>query len=84
MYFFLQMESNTQTGSVSTGAPGEVQAHNTEPEKPGCTEEVPSWPKKRANAIIRAVADLKLLHESMNSSDPDEDAYDVFGRSVAM
>ena len=30
------------------------------------------------------MADLKLLHESINNSDPDEDAYDVFRRSAAM
>ena len=30
------------------------------------------------------MADLKSLHESINNFDPDEDANDVFGRSVAM
>ena len=44
--YFLQMESNTQTASVSTEAPGEVQAHTAEPEKPGCIEEALSQPKK--------------------------------------
>ena len=78
------MVSNTQTASVRTEAPSEVQAHNAEPEKPGCNEEALSQPKKRANTIIRAVADLKLLHKSINNSDPNKDAYDVFGRSVAM
>jgi hypothetical protein len=39
--------------------------------------------KKRANAILRAVAELKL-QESINTPDTNEDAYDVFRRSVAM
>jgi hypothetical protein len=43
-----------------------------------------SWPKKRANTVLRAVAELNSLQESINTPDTDEDAYDVFGRSVAM
>jgi hypothetical protein len=40
--------------------------------------------KNRANAFLRAVAELKSLQESINTPDTDEDAYGVFGRSVAM
>jgi hypothetical protein len=35
--------------------------------------------QKRANAVLRAVAELKSLQESINTSDTDEDAYDVLG-----
>jgi len=82
--YFLQMECNTQTTNVSTEASGKPQTRDPIPEKSDCMEKQPSRPKKRANAVLRAVAELKSLQESINTSDTDEDAYDVFGRSVAM
>jgi hypothetical protein len=79
------MECNTQTTNVSTEASGKPQTRDPIPEKLGCTEKEPSRPKtKRANAVLRAVAELKSLQESINTPDTDENAYDVFGRSVAM
>jgi hypothetical protein len=38
--------------------------------KPGCTDEIPSRPKKRSKAVSRATADLKSSHESFNNADP--------------
>jgi hypothetical protein len=78
------MECNTQTTNVSTSVSGKPQTRDPIPEKSGCTEKEPSRPKKRANAVLRAVVESKSLQESINTPDTDEDAYDVFGRSIAM
>jgi hypothetical protein len=59
--YFLQMECNTQTTNVSTEASGKPQTRDPIPEKSGCTEKEPSRPKKRAIAVLRAVAELKSL-----------------------
>jgi hypothetical protein len=73
------MECNTQTTNVSTEASDKPQTRDPIPAKSGCTEKEPSRPKKRANAVLRAVAELKSLQESINTSNTDEDAYGVLG-----
>jgi hypothetical protein len=75
---------NSEKKKHCTEASGKPQTRDPIPEKSGCMEKEPSRPKKRANAVLRAVAELKSLQESINTPDTDEDAYDVFGRSVAM
>jgi hypothetical protein len=40
------------------------------PEKSGCTEKEPPWPKNRANAVLRAVTELKPLQDSINTLIP--------------
>lgn len=40
--------------------------------------------KKRTAAVINAVADLKSIHDAINKSEPEEDSFDIFGKSVAM
>ncbi|KOB67403.1 Uncharacterized protein OBRU01_19870 [Operophtera brumata] len=44
----------------------------------------PSRPKKRPREIVKAIHDLKTMHDKVNAKEEEETPFDVFGKSVAM
>ena len=49
------------------------------------TQESNSKPIKKKNTALRAISELRALHEAVNSSvTPEEDNFDVFGKNIAM
>jgi len=69
---------------VSTGTTEEALT-NELPESQSFTTQLPSQTKKKRTAsVLSAVADLKSIHDSINKSEPEEDSFDIFGKSVAM
>lgn len=58
---------------------------NELPESQSFTTQLPSQTKKKRTAsVLSAVADLKSIHDVINKSEPEEDSFDIFGKSVAM
>jgi len=58
---------------------------NELPESQSFTTPLPSQTKKKRTAsVLSAVADLKSIHDAINKSEPEEDSFDIFGKSVAM
>lgn len=58
---------------------------NELPESQSFTTQLPSQTKrKRTASVLSAVADLKSIHDAINKSEPEEDSFDIFGKSVAM
>lgn len=77
------MELNTHIESVST----ETEEHSTNESQnnQNCGTYLPSQTKrKKTSAVINPVADLKSIHKAINKTEPKEDSFDVFGKSVAM
>lgn len=69
---------------MSTGTTEEALT-NELPESQSFTTQLPSQTKKKRTAsVLSAVADLKSIHDSINKSEPEEDSFDIFGKSVAM
>ncbi|CAI6357561.1 unnamed protein product [Macrosiphum euphorbiae] len=58
---------------------------NELPESQSFTTQLPSQTKKKRTAsVLSAVADLNSIHDAINKSEPEDDSFDMFGKSVAM
>jgi len=57
---------------------------NELPESQSFTTQLPSQTKKKTASVLSAVADLKSIHDAVNKSEPEEDSFDMFEKSVAM
>ncbi|KAL4104612.1 hypothetical protein QTP88_019906 [Uroleucon formosanum] len=79
-----QTEYNTEAQNVNTETTEEALT-NELPESQSFTTQLPSQTKKKRTAsVLSAVADLKSIHDAINKSEPEEDSFDIFGKSVAM
>ncbi|CAI6359235.1 unnamed protein product [Macrosiphum euphorbiae] len=81
---FDNFEYNMEVQNVSTETTEEALT-NELPESQSFTTQLPSQTKKKRTAsVLSAVADLKSIHDAINKSEPEDDSFDMFGKSVAM
>lgn len=81
--FFLQI-SNEQSEDLNetTDTPVEENVKEQHSEKAPIST---SRPRKKVKTGLRAISELRPLHDSINStSTPEDDNFDIFGRSVAV